>query len=154
MQRKNGRQRGFAPGSVPSALSVPGAAKTTPFIRHGSGHIALLKEVNKSKGDFPFGMVKAIVVFGNTKAIISSNKDFYHCIKSFQLSRETPASSGKDRDIMAQISIDTLNSKGILLASPIVNMLSRIYHIQISHISICAISAGFWCGIYDLLYPL
>ena len=120
----------------------------------GSGHIALLKEVNKSKGDFPFGMVKAIVVFGNTKAIISSNKDFYHCIKSFQLSRETPASSGKDRDIMAQISIDTLNSKGILLASPIVNMPSRIYHIQISHISICAISAGFWCGIYDLLYPL
>ena len=99
-------------------------------------------------------MVKAVVVFGNTKTIISSDKDFYHCIKSFQLSRETPASSGKDRDIMAQISIDTLNSKGILFVSPIVNMPSRIYHIQIAHISVCVISAGFWCGIYDLLYPL
>ena len=109
----------------------------------GSGHSAQLKEANKSKRNFSIGMVKAIVVFGNTKTIISSDKDFYHCIKSFQLSRETPASSGKDRDIMAQISIDTLNSKGIFLASPIINVPSRIYHIQIAHISICAISAGF-----------
>ncbi len=122
-------------------------------LQNGSDHKAQLKEVNESKRDFSIGMVKAVVVLGNTKTIISSNKDFYHCIKSFQLSRETPASSGKDRDIMAQVSVDTLNSKGILLASPIVNMPSRIYHI-LSHISVCAISADVWCGIHDLLYPL
>ena len=99
-------------------------------------------------------MVKAIVVFGNTKAIISSNKDFYHCIKSFQLSRETPASSGKNRDIMAQISVDTLNSESVLFVVNIVNMLSRIYHIPISNISVCVISTGFWRGVYHPLYSL
>ena len=123
-------------------------------LQNGSGHRARLKEVNESKRDFSIGIVKAVVVLGNTKTIISSDKDFYHCIKSFQLSRETPAFSDKNRDLMAQISIDTLNSKGILFASLIVNMLSRIYHVQIPHISVCAISAGFWCGIYNLLDPL
>ena len=120
----------------------------------GSGHRAKLKEVNKSKGDFPFWMVKAIVVFGNTKTIISGYKDFYYRIKSFQLSRETPASSGKNRDIMAQISVDTLNSESVLFVVNIVNMPSRIYHIQISNISVCVISTGFWRGVYDSLYPL
>lgn len=120
----------------------------------GSGHKARLKEINKSKEDFPFGMVKAIVVFGNTKTIISGYKDFYYRIKSFQLSRETPASSGKNRDIMAQISVDTLNSESVLFVVNIVNMPSRIYHIQISNISVCVISTGFWRGVYDSLYPL
>ncbi len=120
----------------------------------GSGHKARLKEINKSKGDFPFGMVKAIVVFGNTKTIISGYKDFYYRIKSFQLSRETPASSCKNRDIMAQISVDTLNSESVLFVVNIVNMPSRIYHIQISNISVCVISTGFWCGVYNSLYPL
>ena len=122
--------------------------------RFGSGHKARLKEINKSKEDFPFGMVKAIVVFGNTKTIISGYKDFYYRIKSFQLSRETPASSGKNRDIMAQISVDTLNSESVLFVVNIVNMPSRIYHIQISNISVCVISTGFWRGVYDSLYPL
>ena len=121
---------------------------------YGSGHKARLKEINKSKGDFPFGMVKAIVVFGNTKTIISGYKDFYYRIKSFQLSRETPASSGKNRDIMAQISVDTLNSESVLFVVNIVNMPSRINHIQVAAVSVCVISTGFWRGIYDLLYPL
>lgn len=55
---------------------------------------------------------------------------------------------------MIQINIDTLNSKGILLALPIVNFPSRIYHIPIFYIPVCAISTDFWCGIYVLLYPL
>ena len=125
-----------------------------PGTSPGSGHKARLKEINKSKGDFPFGMVKAIVVFGNTKTIISGYKDFYYRIKSFQLSRETPAPSGQHWDIMAQISVDTLNSESVLFVVNIVNMLSRIYHIPISNISVCVISTGFWRGIYDLLYPL
>lgn len=124
------------------------------FALLGSGHKARLKEINKSKGDFPFGMVKAIVVFGNTKTIISGYKDFYYRIKSFQLSRETPASSCKNRDIMAQISVDTLNSESVLFVVNIVNMPSRIYHIQISNISVCVISTGFWRGVYNSLYPL
>lgn len=80
------------------------------------------KEVDENKMDFSTGIVKAIVVFGKTKTIINSGKDFYHCIKSFRLSMEASASSGKNRDIMVQISIDTCNNKGILFASSIVNM--------------------------------
>jgi len=55
---------------------------------------------------------------------------------------------------MAQISVDTLNSEGILFVVNIVNMLSRINHIQVAAVSVCVISTGFWRGIYDLLYPL
>ena len=120
----------------------------------GSGHRALLKEVNKSKGDFSFGMMKAIVVFGDTKTIISGHKDFYYRIKSFQLSRETPAPPGQHWDIMAQISIDTLNSESVFFVVNIVNMLSRINHIQVAAVSVCVISTGFWRGIDDSLYPL
>ena len=55
---------------------------------------------------------------------------------------------------MAQISVDTLNSESVLFVVNIVNMLSRIYHIQISNISVCVISTGFWRGVYYPLYSL
>ena len=89
----------------------------------------MLKEVDKSKRDFSLGMVKAIVVFCNTKGVIGSDKDLNYRIKSFQLSRETPAPSGQHWDIMVQISVDTLNREGVLFVVNIVNMLSRINHI-------------------------
>lgn len=41
-------------------------------------------DADESKWELAFGMVEAIVEFGNTKTIISNYKDYY-CIKSFQL---------------------------------------------------------------------
>ena len=57
----------------------------------------MLKEVNKGERDLTIWMMKAIVVFCDAKTIIGGNKDFYYGIESLQLSRKTPASSGKDR---------------------------------------------------------
>lgn len=99
-------------------------------------------------------MMKAVVVFGNAKAVIGSDKDLNHCVKGIQLSREASALSCEDWNIVAQISIDPLNSEGVLFVVNIVNMLSRINHIQVSAISVCTISTGFRRGIYDSLYPL
>lgn len=87
-------------------------------------------------------------------AMPGGNKDLYYGIESLQLSRKTPASSGKGRNMVVQISVDTLNSEGVLFVVNIVNMLSRINHIQVAAVSVCVISTGFWRGIYDLLYPL
>lgn len=87
-------------------------------------------------------------------AMPDSNKDLYYGIESLQLSRKTPASSGKGRNMVVQISVDTLNSESVLFVVNIVNMLSRIYHIPISNISVCVISTGFWRGVYHPLYSL
>lgn len=72
-------------------------------------------------------------------AMPDSNKDLYYGIESLQLSRKTPASSGKGRNMVVQISVDTLNSESILFIADIVNMFSWIYYIQISTVSICII---------------
>ena len=60
-------------------------------------------------------------------AMPDSNKDLYYGIESLQLSRKTPASSGKGRNMVVQISVDTLNSESILFIADIVNMFSWIY---------------------------
>ena len=106
----------------------------------------MLKEVNKGERDLTIWMMKAIVVFCDAKTIIGGNKDFYYGIESLQLSRKTPASSGKDRNIVAQISVDTLNSESILFIVDIVNLFLWIYYIQISTVSIYIISCSLWCN--------
>ena len=60
------------------------------------------------------------------------NKDLYYGIESLQLSRKTPASSGKGRNMVVQISVDTLNSESILFhlilyVSALRTLFSRFY---------------------------
>ena len=87
------------------------------------------------KGISPSGRRRRSLYF----AMPDSNKDLYYGIESLQLSRKTPASSGKGRNMVVQISVDTLNSESILFIADIVNMFSWIYYIQISTVSICII---------------
>ena len=52
---------------------------------------------------------------------------------------------------MAQISIDTLHSEGVIFIVDVVNMLSRIDYVQLSLISICAITFRIRGCVYHLL---
>ena len=55
---------------------------------------------------------------------------------------------------MAQISIDTLHSEGVIFIVDVVNMLSRIDYVQLSLISICAVIFCLGSSIYHSLNRL
>ena len=115
---------------------------------------AELKEVKEGKRDSSPWMTSAIAFFLQSETVVGLNKNSKNCLEIFQFSGKASASPCQRRDIMAQISVDTLNSESVLFVVNIVNMLSRIYHIPISNISVCVISTGFWRGVYHPLYSL
>lgn len=98
-----------------------------------------LMEIKERNGDNGPWVAGAIMSLLNPKMVVSPNKNSKDSLKIFQLSRETPAPSGQCRNIMTQISVDTLHRKGAILVVDIVNMLPRKDHIQISVVSVCAI---------------
>ena len=91
-----------------------------------------LKEVKERKGDRRLRVAGSIAVFLETETIVSLNKNSKDCLKIFQLPRKAPALSCQRRDIMAQISVDTLHREGVIFIVNIVNMLPRKDHILVS----------------------
>lgn len=84
-------------------------------------------------------MFGAIPFFLNAKAIVCLNKNSQNRLEVLQFSWKAPASPCQCRDIMAQISIDTFHREGVIFVVYIVDVLPRIYHIQVPLIAICAI---------------
>ena len=99
-----------------------------------------LKEVEEGKGNRSLRVAGSIAVFLETETIVGLNKNGKDCLKIFQLPWKTPASSCQCWDIMAQISVDTLHREGVIFVVNIEDMLPRKHDIQISEVSICAIS--------------
>ena len=85
-------------------------------------------------------MTRTIVIFLDTKTVISSNKNSQSCLKIFQFSRKASAAPCQRWNIMAQISIDTLNRERVILIVDIENMLPWKDHIQIPIVSIGTIT--------------
>ena len=67
-------------------------------------------------------MTRTIAIFLKAKAVISSNKNSQNSLKIFQFSRKASAAPCQRRDIMAQISIDTLNRERVILIVDIEDM--------------------------------
>ena len=63
--------------------------------------------------------------FLKPEAVIRLHKDSKNRLEIFQLSRKTPAAACQSRDIMAQISIDTLRSEGVIFVVNIEDMFPR-----------------------------
>ena len=78
-------------------------------------------------------------VFLKSETVVSINENSQNGLEILQLSWKTPAPPCQCRDIMAQISIDTLNREGVIFVVDIENLLSRKDYIQIPIVSICAI---------------
>lgn len=61
--------------------------------------------------------------FLKSKKVVSPSEKSKNSLKVLQLSRETPAAPRQRRDIMAQISVDTLYRKSIIFVVDIEDML-------------------------------
>ncbi len=96
-------------------------------------------------------MSGTIAVLLKPEAVIGPYKNSQNILKIFQLSRKTPAAACQSRDIMAQISIDTLYGEGVIFAVNIEDMLPRKDGIQISRVPICAITFRIRGCVYHLL---
>ena len=64
------------------------------------------------------------------KTIVSLHKNSKNCLQVLQLPGKTSASPCQRRDIMAQISVDTFHSEGVILIVDVVNMLSGIDYVR------------------------
>ena len=93
----------------------------------------------------------AIEVFVKATAVISCNKNRKNRLKILQFTRKTTAAPCQCGDIMAQISIDALNSEGVIFVVNIENMLSGEDDIQITRVPIRTIVFCLRCCIYHLL---
>ena len=69
-------------------------------------------------------MSVAITVFMNAELVVGVNENGQNRLKVFQFSRKTSAASCQCWNIMAQISIDTFHSKGVILVVSIEDVLS------------------------------
>ena len=85
-------------------------------------------------------MTRTIASFLDTKAVVSSNKNSENSLEIFQLSRKASAAPCQRRDIMAQISNDTLNRERVILIVNIKDMPPWKDHIQIPIVSIGTIA--------------
>ncbi len=84
-------------------------------------------------------MDRTISVFLYAKAVVSLDKNIQNRLEVLQFSRETSAPPRQCRDIMAQISIDTLYRERVTFAVCIEDMLSWEDHIHVPVIPVCAV---------------
>ena len=108
------------------------------FYHHKSVHTALLKEVNNGERQvaiFMKGFIRVLrfVYYRHTvfqlcftKFVVSINKYRNNSFQYFNRSVKASASTRKNRDVMAYISIYSFNRKCIILVANIANMLPRI----------------------------
>ena len=69
-------------------------------------------------------MVGTIAAFMNSKTVVSPHEHSQNSLEIFQLSRKTSTSPRQCRNIMAQISVDTLHREGVTLVVNIEDMIS------------------------------
>ena len=93
---------------------------------------AQLKEIKERKGNMSLRVTGTTAMFLEAKAVVSSDKNSKDSLKIFQLSRKAPAAPCQCRNIMAQISIDTLHCEGIVFVVDIEDMLTWKNDIQIA----------------------
>lgn len=85
---------------------------------------AQLKEIKERTGCRDPRMVGTIAVFMNSKTVVSPHEHSQNSLEIFQLSRKTSTSPRQCRNIMAQISVDTLHREGVTLVVNIEDMIS------------------------------
>lgn len=110
-----------------------------------------LKKVKERKRNGWPWVAGTIMSLLKPEAVVSLNENNQDRLKIFQLSRETPAAPGQSRDIMAQISIDTLHCECVIFIVNIENMLSWKDHIQISGVPVGTIIFRLSGCVYHLL---
>ena len=96
-------------------------------------------------------MMKTIAIFLEAKTVISSNENSQNRLKIFQFSRKASAAPCQCWNIMAQISIDTLNRERVILIVDIEDMPSWKDYIQIPIVSIGTIPFRLRSCIHHLL---
>ena len=110
-----------------------------------------LKEVNQAKRNIFAIMELPILEFGKAEAIIRLCKYFNDSPKCFQTARETTTSACKNRNIVPQIGVDTLNRECIAFVMDIPDMYSRIHYIHIPDITVRTVIFCLWSAIHDFL---
>ena len=85
-------------------------------------------------------MDRAESVLRFAKTVVGPYKDRKHRLEVLQFSGKTPAAARQGRDIMAQIGIDALHREGVILVVNVENVLPGKDHVQITGISVCAVS--------------
>ena len=110
-----------------------------------------LKEIKERKRNCGSWMTRTIAIFLKAKAVISSNKNSQNSLKIFQFSRKASAAPCQCWNIMAQISIDTLNRERVILIVDIEDMPPWKDYIQIPIVSIGTIPFRLRSCIHHLL---
>lgn len=99
-------------------------------------------------------MVGTIAVFMNSKTVVSPHEHSQNSLEIFQLSRKTSTSPRQCRNIMAQISVDTLHREGVTLVVNIEDMISGKNDIYVAGVPICAILSCLGSRVHHLLNGL
>lgn len=92
-----------------------------------------------------------ILEFSFAETVICFNKHLDYSLQHLEFACKTTASSFKNRDIMPQIGVYTLNRKSVAFVPHISNMFVRIHNIDISKISVSAVFLRWWRIVHNVL---
>ena len=115
---------------------------------------AHLKEINKPKRHGAAFSCLIEMVFGFTETVVSVNEDGKDCSQCLNLSGETPASSGKDGDVVAQVGVYTFYGKGVAFVTNVSFVVSWVDDIYVAQIAVCEIVLSRRSVINHFLYAL
>lgn len=110
-----------------------------------------LKEIKERKGNLSCRVTGTETFFLKAKAVINPDKKSKYSLKVFQFSGKASAAPCQRGDIMAQISIDTFHRESIIFVVDVEDMLTRKNDIQITKISVRAVSFCLRSSIYHFL---
>ncbi len=93
-----------------------------------------------------------MIVFCETKAIVSINEHLYHRLQGIYCPCEAAASPCQNWNVVAQIRVYTFNYVRIAFVCHVSYMFAWKNDIQIANISVCTVFFRLWRLIYDALY--